>query len=231
MTDQLHINFISILTTLTKYWYIWLTLISFIIIRKKIIKSNSFKGWLGEQEIRFIYWICLDKKIYHKFYNVTFDTFGGGTTQIDYIIISVYGIFVIEIKTMNGWIYGQENEEYWTETFSHKNKYPFPNPIIQNKNHIKKISEILKTPEDKFISIIVFNGKCKFKTKMPHYVLFKHYASYIKNKIKRILTEKEVENIIEGIKVYRKQNTPKNRKEHIEYVKNIKKNYPQTKSL
>jgi hypothetical protein len=171
---------------------------------KKYLKTNSVKGWLGEQELRFIYWICLDKKIYHKFYNVTLTTFSGNTTQIDYIIVSVYGIFVIEIKTMNGWIYGQENEEYWTEKFPHKKGYPFRNPIIQNNYHIEKMSEILKIPEDKFISIIAFNGKFKFKTKMPHYVLSKHYASYIKNSRKRILTEKEVEKTIEGIKVYRK---------------------------
>jgi hypothetical protein len=226
MKDQI-LHFISIIINIsTTYWYLWLILISYLII-KKYLKTNSFKGWLGEQEIRLIYWIFLDKKIYHKFYNVTFTTFGGDTTQIDYIIVSVYGIFVIEIKTMNGWIYGEEKEPYWTETFFHK-KYKFQNPILQNYKHTKTISELIKIPEEKLISIIAFNGKCKFKKKMPHYVLFKHYASYIKNKTKRILTENEVTNTIEGIKAYREQNTPKTRRKHIEYVKNIKENYPQT---
>ena len=180
---------------------------------------NNLRGWLGEQEIRFIYWMFLDKKIYHKFYNVILPKFDGGTTQIDYIIVSVYGIFVIEIKTMNGWIYGEEKEPTWTEKFFTKT-YKFQNPIYQNYGHIKTISETLKIQEDKLISIIAFNGKCKFKKKMPHYVLFKHYASYIKNKTKKILTEKEVANTIEGIKTYRKPNNSKTKREHNEYIKN-----------
>ena len=104
---------------------------------------NNFKSWLGELEIRFIYWIALDKKIYHKFYNITLPTFDGGSTQIDYIIASVYGIFVIKIKTMNGWIYGQEKEPTWTQVFF-KKKYIFQNPILQNYKHTKTISELLK---------------------------------------------------------------------------------------
>ena len=184
---------------------------------------NNFKSWLGELEIRFIYWIALDKKIYHKFYNITLPTFDGGSTQIDYIIASVYGIFVIEIKTMNGWIYGQEKEPTWTQVFF-KKKYIFQNPILQNYKHTKTISELLKIPEEKLISIISFNGKCKFKRKMPHYVLFKHYASYIKNKTKRILTEKEVSNIVEGITAYKLPSSFKTKREHINHVKNIKEN-------
>lgn len=183
---------------------------------------NNFKSWLGELEIRFIYWIALDKKIYHKFHNITLPTSDGGSTQIDYIIISVYGIFVVEIKTMNGWIYGQEKEPTWTQVFF-KKKYIFQNPILQNYKHTKTISELIKIPEEKLISIIAFNGKCKFKKKMPHYVLFKYYASYIKNKTKRILTEKEVSTIIECIKAYRLPSNRKTKNKHIQYVKSIKK--------
>lgn len=34
-----------------------------------------------------------------------------GTTQIDYIVVSVYGIFVIETKNYKGWIIGNEYGE------------------------------------------------------------------------------------------------------------------------
>ena len=59
---------------------------------------------------------------------------------------------------------------------------------------------------------------------MPHYVLFKHYASYIKNKTKRILTEKEVSNIVEGITAYKLPSSFKTKRKHINHVKNIKEN-------
>ena len=54
-----------------------------------------------------------------------------GTTQIDHIVISVYGIFVIETKNYKGWITGTEYGEYWTKNMYGK-KYTFRNPIKQN---------------------------------------------------------------------------------------------------
>jgi len=43
----------------------------------------------------------LDKNIYTLFKNVTLPT-EDGTTQIDHVIVSRYGVFVIETKNMKG---------------------------------------------------------------------------------------------------------------------------------
>ena len=45
-----------------------------------------------------------------------------GSSQIDHIVISIYGIFVIETKNYSGWIHGNEKSEYWTQSFYKKNK-------------------------------------------------------------------------------------------------------------
>ena len=37
---------------------------------------------------------------------------GAKTTQIDHIVVSIYGIFVIETKTYKGWIYGDTYKDY-----------------------------------------------------------------------------------------------------------------------
>ncbi len=39
-----------------------------------------------------------------------------GTTQIDHIVVSICGVFVVETKNYQGWIYGGEESEYWTQT-------------------------------------------------------------------------------------------------------------------
>lgn len=39
-----------------------------------------------------------------------------GTTQIDHIVVSPYGIFVIETKNYKGWIFGHENSEEWKQS-------------------------------------------------------------------------------------------------------------------
>lgn len=36
----------------------------------------------------------------------------GRSTQIDHVIVSTYGVFVIETKGYKGWILGGENSEY-----------------------------------------------------------------------------------------------------------------------
>ena len=37
-----------------------------------------------------------------------------GTTQIDHVVVSIYGIFVIETKNYKGIIYGGQDAETWT---------------------------------------------------------------------------------------------------------------------
>lgn len=227
MKDHTHINFITIIfTLLIKYWYIWPIIISYKII-PKILKSNSFKGWDGELTVKLGQWLFLDKKTYHVFNNVFLPNFDGGTTEIDHIIVSIYGIFVVETKNMNGWIYGKEKEPTWTQVFFSK-KFPFQNPLRQNHKHIMTISEILKIPKDKFHSIAFFIGDCKLKTKMPENVLSKSYTKYIKSKTKKILTEKEVSTIVEGITAYKLPSNRKTKNKHIQYIKNTKKQNSRT---
>ena len=36
----------------------------------------------------------------------------GRSTQIDHVVVSPYGVFVIETKGYKGWIFGGENSEY-----------------------------------------------------------------------------------------------------------------------
>ena len=59
-----------------------------------------------------------------------------GTTQIDHILVSAYGIFVIETKNLKGWIFGSAENATWTQVLAGK-KYPFQNPLKQNYRHTR----------------------------------------------------------------------------------------------
>ena len=76
-----------------------------------------------------------------------FQRVGEGTNQIDLIVISKKGIFVIEMKDFNGWVFGDENREHWTQSLrggrGRAKKYKFRNPVKQNENHIKTVRHIL----------------------------------------------------------------------------------------
>jgi restriction system protein len=64
---------------------------------------NIIKGWLGEKMTTLAMWAMLDKNVYRRVDNVIVNT-PNGTTQIDHVLVSVYGIFVIETKNIRGWI-------------------------------------------------------------------------------------------------------------------------------
>lgn len=72
---------------------------------------------------------------YVVFNDLLFES-SGYSTQIDHIVVSPYGVFVIETKGYKGWILGGENSEYWTQTI-YKSKHQFYNPIKQNAGHVR----------------------------------------------------------------------------------------------
>jgi hypothetical protein len=75
---------------------------------------SIIKGWLGEKETQLGLWIKLDSEIYKRFHNLIVPT-QNGTTQIDHVLLSKYGIFVIETKNYEDWIFGDEHQKMWTQ--------------------------------------------------------------------------------------------------------------------
>lgn len=127
------------------------------------------KGFLGESKVSLIL-ASLPQKEYRVLNNVMLPT-EKGTTQIDHIVVSIYGIFVIETKNYKGWISGSEYSEQWTENFYGK-KFKFFNPERQNYGHIKTLQNMLNLTEDAYISIIAISPKATLKVKTKGNVVY-----------------------------------------------------------
>lgn len=86
-----------------------------------------------------------------------------GTSQIDHIVVSIYGIFCIETKSHKGWIFGSRARRLFTQCI-YGNKYPIkPNPVIQNDTHIRALNQLLgKKIKSPIINIVVFPSADKF---------------------------------------------------------------------
>jgi hypothetical protein len=90
-----------------------------------------------------------------------------GTTQIDHILISRFGVFVIETKDYSGWIFANAKQATWTQVLFRK-KFKFQNPIFQNIRHVEAVRNALDfLPPSSIKSLIVFTGEAKFKTEVP----------------------------------------------------------------
>ncbi len=103
---------------------------------------------------------------YHLLNHITLK-YGDVTTQVDHILVSRFGVFVIETKDYTGWIFGNANHDTWTQA-TYRDKFKFQNPIRQNYLHVKAVEQLLDfVPSSAIHSVIVFVGDAEFKTDMP----------------------------------------------------------------
>lgn len=118
----------------------------------------KFRGFMGE------YWVKLElSKLPKDQYIVLNDIMikdDNGTHQIDHLVLSKFGIFVIEMKNYFGLIKGKEFDYKWCQYLG-KNRHYFTNPIHQNYGHIKALSNLLGIDEKKVISIVCFSNQAK----------------------------------------------------------------------
>jgi restriction system protein len=178
---------------------------------------SSLKGWVGEVQGSLAAKIRLDSEIYRSINNVTIPT-ANGTTQIDHVIVSKYGVFVVETKNIKGWIYGDEKQAQWTQVLYGK-KYHFQNPLRQNYRHTKALSEFLGIEHSKIHSVVMFWSECEFKTPMPPNVLDRGYSAHIKSRTEVLFTDDEVDQIHKAINSGRLPKTWSTRRQHLNSLK------------
>ena len=182
------------------------------------LRSTTFKGWFGEKLVSKRAASNLSANDYHVFDNVTIPD-GSGTTQIDHIYVSRFGVFVVETKNLSGWIFGQENQPQWTQTI-YKKKSKFQNPIRQNFKHIKMLESMLQLPSSVFHTVIVFTGDSTFKTELPRCICtLSDFTAYIKSFKIPLLSNDQVSEAcskIDGHRLIANRTTHRN---HVQYLR------------
>lgn len=145
----------------------------------------------------------------------------GEDTEVDIVMIYKTGIYVIECKNYSGWIYGNEKDKMWTETFP-KTKNKFYNPILQNKGHLMALNNIIDM-EEKCFSIIAFSDECTLKNvtvsdTKTKVIQYKNIRNTVKQNKMEILTETQINEIYEKLYTYT-QVSDEVKKKHILDVK------------
>src|SRR6266542_5098072 len=91
-------------------------------------------------------------------------------TQVDHILVSRFGVFVIETKDYKGWIFADAKQANWTQVLF-KLKFKLQNPIFQNFRHVRAVQRLLDfLPPGAIKSVVVFTGEAEFKTELPQRV-------------------------------------------------------------
>lgn len=173
---------------------------------------SLFQGWLGEMKAIFYMWLSIDKKTYRKFHNLILPSVNG-TTQIDHLLVSEYGLFIIETKNKRGWIFGSEYETEWTQTF-YRQSFQFQNPLRQTFRQKKVLSEFLNLDEYCIHTVVYFVGNCSFRTAMPNNVIRSGIGKYVHSFREQILTEQNVDSILNTLNGH-VSNSKLRRKDHL----------------
>lgn len=143
------------------------------------------------------------------------------TTQIDHIVLSKFGIFVIETKNLDGWIFGKESDKYWVQNIW-GNKYYFYNPIKQNFGHIVALKNVLpQYVENQYISIIAFSSFCELKNRIReecNVIYFTLIDDTIKKYTNVILSHEQIRTFTE-ILYMQKYKYEDKLKEHIKSIR------------
>nr|WP_275667680.1 NERD domain-containing protein [Photobacterium damselae] len=184
-----------------------------------VFKSRWLKGIFGEYLVNRLL-SKLPESDYTLIKDVTLPT-SDGTTQVDHIVVSKYGIFVVETKNMKGWIFGSARQKLWTQKiYRHSSK--FQNPLHQNYKHIKALETLLGCSADYLHSVIVFIGDSTFKTEMPPNVTYARGSiRYIQQFNKVVFSDKDyarLTNSINQIKLKRGVITDLKHRNHVKEI-------------
>lgn len=183
-----------------------------------LVKTPWVKGMFGELLVRLTARFRLPPDVYHRSHNVTVRT-PDGTTQIDHVFVSRFGIFVVETKHMKGWIFGGEKQPKWTQKIYRKT-VSFQNPLRQNYKHVKAIEAMLDVPADVIHSVVVFTGDSTFKTPMPPNVTGAGgYVRYIRSFRTPVLSDEQVQTAITAIDSGRLAATRAIHRQHVAHLK------------
>jgi len=138
-------------------------------------------------------WLSLDRNTYQRFHNVIIPT-SNGTTQIDHILVSPFGLFIVETKNRKGWVFGSENQATWTQSLYGKN-YSFQNPLRQAYRQKKSLCEFLGVDESAIHTIVYFVGDCELKTALPANVITSGLGRCVKRFTTRVLSREEINRV------------------------------------
>lgn len=173
-------------------------------------------GWFGE------YWVKQElKKLPRDRYRIINDVLlrsGDRTCQIDHVVVSPHGIFVIETKQYNGFFVGGKYDKKWT-MYAGKKKYYYENPIRQNYGHCMIIKELLKLDDSNVFNIVCIPSNAKLR--------IKHDGELTRNTtiVKKILSyQKEVIKSYDEIFSKLEKLNIKDKNVRKQHIQNIKKN-------
>lgn len=176
------------------HWF-WIVPLALLII---YLFSPRFRGDIAESRVRRILAAGLEKSRYTVLDDVTIPS-NGGTAHIDHIVVSKYGIFVIESQYAQGQVSGGEFQERWKQQHFGRSSQ-LDNPMHRNALQVEALARLLGVPASRFIPIVVMAGQKDFRTEMPENLLEpEKLIRYMRKKAQQRLESDQASRVLKQI--------------------------------
>ena len=133
------------------------------------LTSPRFRGDIAQSRVRRLLASGLESNRYTVFNDLVLAD-AGGTRQIDHVVISKFGIFVIESCYVRGWISGAEFQERWKRK-SLWRRSQFDNPLHSSRLQAETLQRLLDYPASVFHPMVVLVGHKGARTRLPENVV------------------------------------------------------------
>jgi hypothetical protein len=160
--------------------------------------TPRFQGQMGARQIRRLLSAALEKHLYTALHGVRLPS-GGGSREIDHLLVSQFGIFIIENQHTDGWISGSKVQDRWRRK-GWRGYSRFPNPVHQARLKKECVQQLLGLPASKFHTLVIFSGHKGFKTDMPDNVLgVDRMIARIRSKSQKLLSPDQAAQALRSI--------------------------------
>lgn len=183
----------------SNYTDIFFIIISFLMVYILFIFSHingNVEKWIIEKQVKHHfdqnYTLLSDVSLFN----------GRDMVFIDHILISSFGIFIIETQNYSGKIFGKNVYKSWVQK-EYKKTYRFPNPLLANAKKVKVVESLLKEHLDTncIHGLIVFMPNCDFKFQMPPSVFKgKAWVNYVLSFQKEVISNSQLRHICKMIR-------------------------------
>ncbi len=161
------------------------------------LTSDSQPGLALYFSARFL----LNRKEYRYFDKVILPT-EDETTQIDHILVSRFGVFIVETLDLKGTVRGEINDSSWTLK-ADGNSQDIPNPVLSNARHIEALERIFGLRPEMIFPLMVFPAATDFESEtIENVISVRDYRNFIQAKTEPLLGQFEVQELVDKIDKY-----------------------------
>lgn len=132
-----------------------------------------------------------------KVYRNLYVPCSGRYAEIDILVLSAKGVFIVEAKAFGGTITGNVTRYDWTRRYKRRGSSEvvtkFYNPIRQSSGHLQALSRYLCVPTKHMLGLIVFADRatlCKVPARTDNCVVLQ--TRFVTGYLKRCLASREV---------------------------------------